>query len=48
MRNYRVTSYTTGIEAGRVIRSVSLEAFSYEEARRRSGVSGAVVGVKAL
>lgn len=48
MRNYRVTSYTTGTEAGGVLRSVNVKAYSYDEARRRSGVSGAVVGVKAL
>ena len=48
MRNYRVTSYATGPEAGGVLRSVQVKAFSYDEAKRRSGVSGAVVGVKAL
>lgn len=47
---YRVTSYGSGSPdaMGRVIKSTTVEACSYDEARRRSGVSGAVVGIKAL
>lgn len=47
MRNYRVTLYGQHDAAGKVVRSTTVKAYSYREALRNSGVSGAVVGVKA-
>jgi hypothetical protein len=48
VRSYRVTSYATGESTGTIITSKRVKAYSYDEALRRSGVKGAVVGVRAL